>query len=248
MMGWSKYAAVLQNDVQTLSRLLCEENTARGLKYENGQTLLHVAAVRNRNSCIKLLLNSNTLNVNETDDNRRTALHEAAGFGHSGIVSSLVLAGADVHARDRRGRTPLHMAANYNSVSCASLLICAGADLDVRDIDGCSPLHIGIRHLRNVDIVSWLLYSGASVDVTNMYGRTPLHAVVLNGLDRYIKMLLNYGASIHVRDHDGRSPLQLAMESRRRDRIFDIFKTKTQRPIRRRRQRRQQRRRRFQRK
>ena len=51
--------------------------------------------------------------VRSTDGNGWTALHQAAFQGNTLIASTLIAAGADIHARDSSGATPLHHAAPY---------------------------------------------------------------------------------------------------------------------------------------
>ena len=57
---------------------------------------------------------------------------------HHEAVELLVVAGADVEARDDDGRTPLHTASRAEEIA---VLVTAGANLEARDNDGLTPLH-----------------------------------------------------------------------------------------------------------
>jgi ankyrin repeat protein len=104
----------------------------------NRATNLITAAASGDVDEVKLLLHSllavagtdekpaNAVDVNKGDYDKRTALHLAAGEGHSEIVRMLCLAGADVNAEDRWYRRPLDDAiGGSHRVCCAHT--CAGS-------------------------------------------------------------------------------------------------------------------------
>lgn len=77
----------------------------------------------------------------------RTALHEAAWRGHTGVARALVSARADVNARDRRsGETPLHSAARANRADMVILLLGAGSRSSLRTLETSEPDIRGNRH------------------------------------------------------------------------------------------------------
>ncbi len=71
--------------------------------------------------------------MNDADTFGYTALHAAAGYCQTEMMSFLLSAGADVNAGDCDGDTPLH---NVESVDCAALLLAAGAVLDAPNKKG----------------------------------------------------------------------------------------------------------------
>lgn len=60
-----------------------------------------------------LLLNTLKVNTDVQDYNGDTALHDAARFGHAGVVKHLVDARANTQAKNREGQTPLDVAIEY---------------------------------------------------------------------------------------------------------------------------------------
>ncbi len=112
-----------------------------------------------------------------------TALHAAAFAYDVDLARRLVLAGADVRARNRRGAEPLHAAVTGSpgthhwdpprQVAMIAYLIEAGADPDAPAAGGVTPLHRAVRN-RCAAAVGALLEAGADPTVANDNGSTAL--------------------------------------------------------------------------
>lgn len=78
---------------------------------------------------VQAFLDFGSVDLNQGDYDRRTALHLAAGEGRLEIVRMLCMAGADVNAKDRWGHHPLDDARNAkkNSNDVMKLLLKHGA-------------------------------------------------------------------------------------------------------------------------
>ena len=59
----------------------------------------------------------------EKDDEGRTALHFACGYGEIACAEELIKAGANVDAKDGNENTPLHYAAGYGQAEAIQLLL-----------------------------------------------------------------------------------------------------------------------------
>ena len=118
-----------------------------------------------------------------------TALHVSAAGHRLDLSRVLVLAGADVRARNRRGAEPLHYAADgqpgsrtwrpEEQAATVRYLIAAGADPDASDKSGVTPLHRAVR-TRCAAAVGALLDDGADVLRTNASGSTPIELATRN--------------------------------------------------------------------
>ena len=118
-----------------------------------------------------------------------TALHIAAAAYQTEIVSNLLTAGANVHARNRRGQEALHAAACgspgshfWNPQAQAATitrLVEAGADPNALDKSGVSPLHKAIR-TRCAGAVRTLLDLGADPAGPNKNGSSPMLLAIQN--------------------------------------------------------------------
>ena len=114
-----------------------------------GETHLHVACIQGKWREVERLLRSGHP-VNVRDNSGWLPLHEAANFGHSGVVTLLLRHGARVNDSGGRhcgGVTPLHDAAGNGHVAVARQLLEAGADPAALGDDGKTPLHY-LMHYR----------------------------------------------------------------------------------------------------
>lgn len=84
----------------------------------------------------KMLSGGRAVLVHALDENRRSALHFAAGLGNLPCTQLLLDAGCNPNLLDREGFTPLHMAAGYCHTTTMSALLQAGADPTIRDRQG----------------------------------------------------------------------------------------------------------------
>lgn len=102
----------------------------------NKQTVVHAMA--------EALLEAG-VDVNATDDQGWTALHNVVGFSSLLDVAQLLLAhGANVHATGKNGRAPIHLA---TPVTMIELLLKNGADINTKDNAGHTPLDGLLFHL-----------------------------------------------------------------------------------------------------
>jgi adenylate kinase len=115
---------------------------------------------------VKALLQFGNVNLNSGDYDRRTALHLAAGEGHSSMVEFLCQAGANVNIRDRWGNRPMDDAIRSPK--------CAPACIHVLEKHGGLPGSQnggGNGHGGNGDNSSSHLGQEALLDLMQQYGK-----------------------------------------------------------------------------
>jgi len=109
---------------------------------------------------------SRGVDVNErTDGFLQTPLHRAVMEGHSDIVKSLLIKGADVDARTMPGDSGLHIACKRGHKEIVAMLIVKGADINAKNDKGETPIEvIGSRNRQ--DIIDLLKKHGATEERT----------------------------------------------------------------------------------
>ena len=114
-------------------RLLIDEG-ASALGIPELENRLLGAAGEGDTECVRTLLAAGA-DINEVDENGRTALMMASDYGHAPVVRLLIEAGADLEKADKGGDTALEIACRERSFDCIHLLLEAGAVLDEENED-----------------------------------------------------------------------------------------------------------------
>ena len=157
-------------------------------------------------------------------------LHLAAAHTRdTAVITAMVLAGADVNARDEWDNTPLHEAAESGTLGVVRALLEAGAEVDARarGFDAYSgvantPLHYAARNPDPV-VVATLLEVGADVNARGRDGATPLHYAAWNRNPAAAQLLLEAGAEVNAGGSNGITPLHNAAAGNPNPAVFAVL-------------------------
>jgi ankyrin repeat protein len=163
----------------------------------------------------------------------------AASLRHN-LVDHLLVAGANVEAKDKEGWTALHFAAEPfpnaifgNVDACVKRLVEGGADINMPDVFGQSPLMYTVNedhpaidprtsfkwgtdvHLR---CITAFLDQGALINATSTAGGSVLLCAISSCCQHeIIELVCKHGAALDVMDCQGRSALDLALSAQYRN-------------------------------
>ncbi|KAK9962583.1 hypothetical protein ABG768_007940 [Culter alburnus] len=113
------------------------------LKLQDTPTELMLwAAEKNRLATVERLLTLNPTLANCHDSDGYTPLHRAAYGGHYSMVSALLNAGANLHARTTDDWIPLHSACRWGHAAVASCLLQWGAEVNALTTGRLTPLQL----------------------------------------------------------------------------------------------------------
>lgn len=181
------------------------------VKFDDGQTALHYAAIMGHNGIARYLLENGAASTGQ-DTSGSTPLHEAVRYGHTDIAQMLLGAGAPINAQDNLGKTPIML---YVPVEAQDkmypLLISYKADVTRMDSYGDTVLHSGTMTALPVGILSQLVAAGADVNARNKDGVTPLLIASQKQMLEHVEFYSSLGADIHSEDKCGITPLKVAL-------------------------------------
>jgi hypothetical protein len=139
-----------------------------------GGTALTWAAAHNDAETVKILLDRG-LDINATDDQGRTALHQAIHWGPHN-VGRLLEKGAKVNVKTKSGETPLMLAAQASHPEVVTMLLDKKAEVNARDAEDRTALMYAAKAGRLANARA-LLGHGANVHLKDKAGRTALAQV-----------------------------------------------------------------------
>ncbi|XP_029901446.1 ankyrin repeat and sterile alpha motif domain-containing protein 1B isoform X4 [Myripristis murdjan] len=173
---------------------------------------LHLAAWRGDVDIVRILIHHghSHCRVNQQNHERETALHCAAQYGHSEVVSVLLQELTDPTMRNSRQETPLDLAALYGRLQVVRMLVSAHPNLMTSHTRQHTPLHLAARNGHHTTVET-LLEAGMDVNCVTENG-SALHEAALFGKMDVVRLLLDSGIDANLRDSQGRTALDILKE------------------------------------
>ena len=210
----------IQNKVSSESalrrvRLLIDHGADCFARSKGGKTLLHsVTQGKNRKDIIRLLLEKG-LELEDKDDQGRTALIAACQHDDPDVdnIESLIHHGADVFALDNERQTVLFGSSTRRLAEVAESLIGHGVDVKARNYTGQTALFAA-----SPDVAKVLIDCGADVNARDNKGQTALFRAVRkwNRSVDTAKVLIEHGVAVNARDNTGQTALFTAVSGYKR--------------------------------
>jgi len=124
---------------------------------------------------------------------------EAARAQDWNALSGLLKSGNDINSALADGSTALAWSVHWNNVQMTVDLLKSGADPDLANDFGISPLYLACEN-RNFSIIDSLLNAGANPDAVTWAGETVLMTCARTGSVDGVNALLTRGADINARE------------------------------------------------
>ncbi|KIV77025.1 hypothetical protein PV11_08863 [Exophiala sideris] len=170
---------------EVLSLLLSKikDLNKRDKEGREGRTPLLWAAARGQVALVGALLTpgQRTVDVNQTNDQRHSALHLAARHDEPEIIKLLIQSGARRDAKSDGGWTPLIVAAEAGNERAVDALLTSNANVNARTSSGMSALHWAADngHLKAVQRI--VKEERALKNTKDSFDSTPLVRAAQNG-------------------------------------------------------------------
>ncbi|KAM8883768.1 ankyrin repeat and sterile alpha motif domain-containing protein 1B isoform 3-T3 [Synchiropus picturatus] len=173
---------------------------------------LHLAAWRGDVDIVRILIHHGPSHcrVNQQNHEMETALHCAAQYGHSEVVSVLLQELTDPTMRNSRQETPLDLAALYGRLQVVCMLVDAHPNLMTCHTRRHTALHLAARN-GHYSTIQTLLEAGMDVNCLTENG-SALHEAALYGKMDVVRLLLESGIDTSLKDCQGRTALEILRE------------------------------------
>ncbi|XP_077862816.1 uncharacterized protein LOC102805597 [Saccoglossus kowalevskii] len=183
-------------------------------KDRDEKTPLHLAAQYGRLQCVQILIEANSMQINEDDVEGRTPLLLASLEGHCRVVKCLLYLGAEITSRDDIHWSALALASSRGHLDTMVILIDNHAEIDAIDKNKNTPLHLSCAN-GHVEATELLLNKGADVSILNNAGQNCLDAAIENLQDGTSSAIINnknWRMAFKHRDRKGYTPMRRLIE------------------------------------
>ena len=143
---------------------LLERPRSPGQSSENGKSLLQ-AVKEGRIDVLENLIGGSDTDIEQTDEQGRTALVLAANLGKADMMNILLTSHSiNINATDDLGRTALHYCAQMKMNKSMNTLLDRKADANIQDRGDHPPLYYAIGDANSYDTIKMLLEHNATID------------------------------------------------------------------------------------
>ena len=167
------------------------------------------AVTAGNNEAVEFLLQLETVNIDHTNEEGKTALMLASERGNEDIVHSLLSAGANVNIQDSEGWTAVMIASEHNHISIIHMLLQANANPHLKTSDGSNAVMIASGY-GNYEVVELLISKGVDYKYQREDGVNALMSACENGHTQIVELLLKEQVDPNVQDNKGVTALMPA--------------------------------------
>uniref|UniRef100_A0A1X7TE79 Death domain-containing protein n=1 Tax=Amphimedon queenslandica TaxID=400682 RepID=A0A1X7TE79_AMPQE len=170
------------------------------------------AVTAGNNEAVEFLLQLETVNIDHTNEEGKTALMLACERGHEDIVHSLLSAGANVNIQDNKGWTALMRASEHNHISIIHMLLQANANPHLKNSKGSNPVMIA-SYYGKYEVVELLISKGVDYKYQREDGMNAFMLACENGHTQIVELLLKEQVDPNVQEKDGWNAFMLACQN-----------------------------------
>ncbi len=192
---------------------LIKQNCDVTIQNKQNKSAVNIAVKQDYYTVVKALLSTNNIEINQTDTEGRTLLHEAVISGNLDIVNELMRYSANINIVDKHNRNILFDAISYGDDKLISKLLSTGElNINTIDSDGDTLLH-KTEVLTNDNLAKKLLHYGADPTINDKDGQNFLFHTALRGEEgmELLDLAIEKGCNINGRIRNNNSILMEIM-------------------------------------
>ncbi len=195
------------HDKMKYSEMLLCAGASPNIRNWNNDPVVYYAC-QNQDMAVLELLSNFAPDMNQANEEYKTALHVAAELGHPAMVGILLSCGADANVQDEFGNSPLMLALPQQDLEVIKLLL-IDSDVNLPNIDKEVPIIISALHGRK-DQMRLLIENGAEVNGQDIHQETALMMAAMRGDHDAAKVLIDAGGDVNIVNIDRQGCLHKA--------------------------------------
>lgn len=210
--------AVTAGHINMVRFLISQGADVHCILYQQGETLLHIAAKQGYLDIVKLLSQENNADINAETTSGMTPLNIAVSKGHLNLVKYLI----EELKVDYEEDEILKYAISSGQLNIVKYLI-EHRKIDINTLiyheneHGYTALHLA-SFRKKLDLIEYLITQGAHLNVCTTSGKSPLYTCIDNrGSLEDFKYLITQGADINICDSSEQTLLDKALKMHRPD-------------------------------
>ncbi|XP_071085590.1 putative ankyrin repeat protein RF_0381 [Haliotis cracherodii] len=208
--------AALQGNVDVFDYLKSKQADCLAMD-NDGDNILHYACLGGHIEMVSHIISENIIDINRSDRYGRTALMEAAKYGHKLVFDFLLSKGGDISHKDKEGNNIFHVACREGDLEMVGRILSQGEfDINCRGQNGKTPLLFAAfgGHRWVFDL---LVRKKANASIVGSKGNNILHVACIGGHVGMVEHILSQSmVDINSQGEDGFTSLMLAARSGRR--------------------------------
>ncbi|CAD5206644.1 unnamed protein product [Bursaphelenchus okinawaensis] len=176
-LGQTPLCIAMEHKSNKIAEAICNRLPHAALEVNaDGENLLHIGIKGDDLESVLFLLGLQIdVNISTENNQKLQPLHLSAQYSNGLIMRNIILAGAELDAKDSFGRTALHIAAMYDRTEHLKILLENGADPNALDNESNNPLHFAVMESAFQSAQVLLLESSVDPLATNKMGRNAVH-------------------------------------------------------------------------
>lgn len=145
------YRFVMAGDLNSCKDYLNSHRIDANKTYEDGNTLIHIAAAQGDiKICQALLDYGDDTNINSLNSRLSTPLHLSSEKGHLQVSQLLIRSGADLNKQDRLGNTPLHLACSNQHYDLVSWMLTRNPETGLKNSENKLPEDLSDEKIQQI--------------------------------------------------------------------------------------------------
>ena len=212
--GWKNFHYYAKDGQHPKINFLVKMGVNIHIKTNDGMSCLHIAAQNGHLNLCKKLVNKHNFDVNMTDNEGFTALHDSILHGTCQLVNFFMKKVDDLHMKTKSGINCLHIAAQKGSLDlCKKLVNEHNFDVQVADRYGQTPLHFSAES-GSLELFDYFVTKGADIYQKTKSGTNFLHFAAQYGHLELCKTLIDkYSFDFHMTENNGWASLHFSAQS-----------------------------------